>query len=58
MTVYQSDCFCLAVVSTTAFIGDIGIEYAAAVSSSQDCCLTQSAEMIFWAVDPVLESRV
>ncbi len=35
MTVYQSDCFCLAVVNTTAFIGDICIEYAAVVSSSQ-----------------------
>ena len=46
---------CLAVVSTTAFIGDITVEYSCELISS-DYRLTQSAEMMFWAVQHVLVS--
>ncbi len=47
-----SHCPCLAVVSTTAFIGDIAVEYSCELISA-DYRLTQSAEMIFWAVHHV-----
>ena len=58
MTVYQSYCFCLAVVSTTAFIGDDSIEYAAGVKLVPvDYILTQSAEMTAWVLDELPASR-
>ena len=48
-----SHCSCLAVVSTTACIGDITVEYSCELISA-DYRLTQSAEKIFWTVHHVL----
>ena len=48
-------CFCLAIVSNTAFIGDINVLlWFSCELISADYGLTQSAEMIFWAVHHIL----
>ena len=45
-------CSCSGVITTTAFIGDISVEYSCELISA-DYCVTQSAEIIFGAVHHV-----